>query len=464
MRNAVEMPGPAVSPFQLRLARLSHSEPRWSLGFVGLLLFIFVQYTSLPLMYPVLAPLHTARLAVAIALLGYLIAPHVRAGIAKEARVIDAAILFLMFSILVSATLNRSRPGIWDGVVYVGTWIVIYFLLSRLLTSRWRLQGLVFLLLLLNLKLAQFAVRVYISGVRAGYSGMEIIQLGGASGARTTAFFGNADDFGMAMCIVFGLTWPLFFRKGQRLYQQLFLAVCFVGFLLALLLSGTRGAVVGAAAVVLVALMRSPKKSAAILLLLLFAASLWFVMPGAGWTRFQHALHWRQDPDVYSRLMLWKAGVYMWSSHPAFGVGATEFPDVFLSNPVYTSWSPFGRFVSAAHSIYIQSLAELGTAGTLLLLVAVIAFFRGNSRVRKLALAQNPEGRRSVDYCLAAGLDMAMVAYLVCGAFLAQLYYPHLWILLGLGAATNRVCAAKPLEKPAAPWALQTKRLATAAS
>lgn len=456
------MPATAARPSPLRLACLA--EPRWGLGFIGLLLLIFVQYTSLPLMYPVLAPLHTARVAVAIALFGYLIAFHARTGIAKEARVIDAALLLLMFSILASAILNSGRTEVWDGVLYVANWVIIYFLVSRLLSSRWRLQWLLFVFLLLNLKLAQFAVRVYINGVRAGYSGMEIIQLGGASGARTTAFFGNADDFGMAMCIVFGLTWPLLFRKGQKLYQRFFLAVCFVGFLLAVLLSGTRGAVVGAVAVALVALVRSPKRSGTFLLLFLFATSLLFVLPGASRTRFQNALQWRQDQDVYSRLMLWKAGLYMWAGHPAFGVGATEFPQVFASNPTYTSWSPYGSGVTAAHSIYIQSLAELGTAGTLLLLLAVIAFFRGNARVRQRALAQNPEGRRSFDYCVAAGLDMAMVAYLVCGAFLAQLYYPHLWILLGLGAAANRVCAAKPFEKPSVPWqTLQTKRPATVA-
>lgn len=464
MRNAAEMPQSAVAPFRLRVSHMA-AEPHWGLGFVGLFFFIFVQYTSLSLMYPVLAPLHLAKIAVGLALLGYLIAPRVQAQVSKDARIVDAAMVLLLFSVFISVVLNSGRTGIWGGFADVLRWVVIYFLLSRLLTSRWRLSWIIFLLLLLNLKMSQFSIRTYMAGLRAGYSGMEIVKLGGASGARTTAFFGNADDFGMAMSIIWALTLPLLLRKNQKLPTKLFLAICFTGFLLSVLLCGSRGAVVGAAAVVLVVVMRARKKAGAILVLLLFAVALLFVMPGAGWTRFHNAVNWKHDKDVYSRLMLWKAGLYMWANHPMFGVGPSEFHEAFVSNPEYVSWSPFGTGARAAHSIYIETVAELGTSGLLLLALAVLGFFYMNSRTRKWVLAHDPEGRQSLDYCLSAGLDLAMVAYLTCGAFLAQLYYPHLWILLGLGVATNRVCTATPLEKPGFNWrGVRPKRSVSAVS
>lgn len=460
----MEMQQSAVAPFRLRVSRMA-AEPRWSLGFLGLLLYVFVEYTSLPDMYPALAPLHTGKIVVGLALLGYLVAPHVR-SLAKGTGLIDAAMLLLFFTAFLSACFNYQRVGIWSGFSDVVKWIVIYFLVSRLLSSRWRIRGFLFLFLLLNLKLAQFAVHSYIRAGDAGFSGMEIIKLGGASGG-STAFFGNAADFGLAMCVVWGLSWALFFRKGNKLFWQVFLGVCFVAFLLAILVCGSRGAVLGAAAIVLAAVLRTPKKTGAILLLLLFGASLAFVLPGASKTRFDHALHWHQDKDAYSRLMLWKAGLYMWANHPLFGVGAYEFGHVFVANPVYVSWSPYGTAAHATHSLYIEAIAELGTAGTLLLLIAVLAFFRLNAKTRKWALENDPDGRRSWDYCLAAGLDLAMVGYLVSGAFLAVLYYPHLWILLGLGVAANRVCHAQSAaekQKPVAGWrGVQTKRPVTTA-
>jgi len=40
---------------------------------------------------------------------------------------------------------------------------------------------------------------------------------------------------------------------------------------------------------------------------------------------------------------------------------------------------------------------------------------------------------------MAQGLNLAMVGYLLSGAFLAVLYYPHLWVLLGLSVGLNTV-------------------------
>ena len=44
---------------------------------------------------------------------------------------------------------------------------------------------------------------------------------------------------------------------------------------------------------------------------------------------------------------------------------------------------------------------------------------------------------------MALGLDLGLVGYLTSGAFLSVLYYPHLWILLGLSVAANRCLTNK---------------------
>lgn len=84
-----------------------------------------------------------------------------------------------------------------------------------------------------------------------------------------------------------------------------------------------------------------------------------------------------------------------------------------------------------------------------MLVVLVIAFFRLNAKTRKRALASCPDGRRSFLYCLAAGLDLGLVGYLAGAAFLAEFYYPHLWILAGMCVATHSVCMREYAEPPA---------------
>jgi len=446
--NAIGMPERFAAPAALRERS---REVRWSLGFLGLLFYLVVEYTSLPSMYPILNPLHLGKVAVVIAALGYLVAPRSQTVSPPGAKAMDATILLLLFSGLFSSLLQGTTAHVWSGYWDFVKWVMIYFLVSRLLTNRWRFQAFLFLLLLLNLKLAQFAIRTYAAGRAMGMSGMEIIKLGGASGG-TTAFFGNANDFGLAMCVVWGLTWALFFRKKQNVLVRLFLAVCFCAFLLSLLVCGSRGAVVGAAVIVLAASLRTPKRARAGILLVLFLCSIFFVMPGAVAQRFHSALNWRHDPNTFSRLMLWKAGLSIWSHHPVFGVGPENFPYVFASNLQYVALFPGGNAKWAAHSLYIQTLADFGLAGFLPFLVLICLCLRLNAKTRKEALARTPAGRGSVEFCLAAGLDLALVGYLTSAAFLAVLYYPHLWILLGFSVATHRVC----LNNPVLPAAVKT--------
>lgn len=417
-------------------------EVRWGLGFAGILLFLFVQYTSLPEMYPVLGPLHVDRLAVALAALGYLIEPRVRVG-RLSSKGVDILIAAFVVASLFSTLLEIGNSHVVvTNFIAVINWAVIYFLLSRLLISRWRLKVALGLILLLNLKLAQFAIR----GFLLSGGGMGFIKAGGAIGG-TNAFFGNAGDLGVAMCVAWGITWALFFGTKGKGFQRLALGVCFVFFFLAILVGGTRGAVVGGAAVILAALVRTPKKIAAVLLVVVFLLGLLFVLPKANKNRFSSALNWRNDPDTFSRLMFWQAGIYMWENHPVFGVGPGRFPYVWADR--YFMLAPKWSGPRAPHSIYIQCLSELGLAGMLAFLGLVIAFLRLNARTRKRALSVFPEGRNSFEYCLAAGLDLGLVGYLVGGAFLAQLYYPHFWVLLGLAVATYSVCAEKQAAEPA---------------
>ena len=96
----------------------------------------------------------------------------------------------------------------------------------------------------------------------------------------------------------------------------------------------------------------------------------------------------------------------------------------------------------APHSIYLQGLAELGILGCLPLLIIFWLPFQLNAKTRKFFRALGKEKTRRFEYQLALGLDLALVAYLVSGAFLTVLYYPHLWFILGLSAALYTVTAS----------------------
>jgi putative inorganic carbon (HCO3(-)) transporter len=405
----------------------SPAEARWDLAFAGLLLYVLVEYSRLPEMYPILAVLHLGKVAIFLAALGYLIHQNSFSVDRTDTRVFDIAIFLFLFADFVSSCF---APGTWDEFGNMVNWGIVYFLVTRILINSWRVRVFLFLVFLLNLKLAQHVVREYIAERGIGLSDMKII-LGGGAGAGSAGYFGNAADLGVAMAVVWGIAFALVVgRTEKNKLPRYFLLICFAVFLLAILLCGSRGAVVGGAAIVLAALARTPKKLGSVVVTLVFLSSIWFILPGASKERFQSAWDWQNDANAASRVAFWKAGLHMFEDHPILGIGPGSFPQVYLYD-----YNGIGAY--ECHSIYVQVLAETGLAGTLVFLTLLFLLLRLNARTRKSAMASNPDGKRSFEYCLALGLDLGLVGFLASGAFVSVLYYPHLWILLALSVATN---------------------------
>src|SRR5262249_39652966 len=154
-----------------------------------------------------------------------------------------------------SALFARHPTNAWNAFSESFRWVVIYFLLSRIPGTSWRLRIFVFLLLLLNLKLAQFGIRDYFS--QRSFRSEQYLSVRGIGGGSTD-FFGNPGDFGVAMCVVWPLAGSLLFGERNKVLRAVLLA-CFVAFFGAILLCGSRGALVGAAASTLVAWARNPQ-------------------------------------------------------------------------------------------------------------------------------------------------------------------------------------------------------------
>jgi O-antigen ligase len=416
-------------------------ELHWTFAFLAVLFYAFMEYSRLPEMYTVLQPLQLGKISVALLGIGYLASSKSRRATKPVSHTIDVAMIVFILANFVASCLANFQNKVWDNMLDVAFWGVVYFALTRILSNTWQIRILLLLILLLNLKFAQHTIRSYHSARSEGQSDMAIIMTGGA-GAGGASFFGNVADLGLALCVVWGIVWAWLVGKAEnKKLVRIFLIVCFVLYFLAILFCGSRGAVVGAGAIALVALAKSRRKFMAILLVLIVGLGVWLILPQASKIRFQHA--WAgDDANANSRIAFWEIGMDMWKHNPVFGIG----PGIFaFENP----------FHMVSHSVYIQVLAESGLVGTLSWTVMLLLFFKVNWRTRKRMLASGPEGRRSLEYCLALGLDLGMVGYLSSGAFLAVLYYPHFWILLSLSVALGKsAMLAYPDAQPAAaPWA-----------
>lgn len=408
---------------------LQLSGSRWSLGFVAMLLYLFVEYMRLSAQYPIFRVVEIGKVVVALALLGWLIAPRVR----RTSRALTAADVVMAGLVLVttaSALFARDQEDAWNTVLDLLRWALVYFLIGRIIVSSWRHRIFMYVFLLLNLKMAQAAIRSFREAKAFGRS--EAFLAGIGSGAGSVGFFANAGDFGVAMCVAWPLAGILLLAES-KLIPRLILLASFLGFSGAIIVCGSRGALLGVVITAAAAWVRNPRRLGMAVVFLLFIPTVIYILPEGSKERWQSAAHWQEDRTASHRVHLWEAGLRMFRDHPLLGVGPGNFPISYAEKYAEagedaSTWVP--------HSIYIQALSELGLAGILPVLALIGVCFWINAGTRKRL---GPEGKkqRKFDYFLALGLDLALIGYLVSGAFLAVLYYPHLWVILGLSAGLH---------------------------
>lgn len=411
------------------------TESDWGLDFIALLSYLLVVYTRLPAMYPVLAPLQLGKVTLLAAIVGTLVSRRPNAasgnGVLKTSVCLIGAVSCLSG---VNAYYRVLPEGdLWN----IAEQLIIFFIVGRCVASRWREKAFLLLFLLLHFKIAQHGLRVYFVTHAQAIDEMAFVKFGITGGGG--GFYDNSADLGVTMCVVFGLTFALAqARTGRK--SRLFYLICMLAFGALILVCGSRGAVVGGVAVIIAAWIRSPKKAWAVPALGMFVLGLVFLMPHASRERFESAASYKTDQTSLHRVQLWGAGIRMWADYPLLGVGPSNFQFVRAAEyPIADT--ELEKLAYVCHSQFIQILSELGTLGALGLVILLAAFFRVNSSVRKRILMRGGN-RQCWEYCLAAGLDLAMIGYLVSGAFVSVFWYPHIWILSGLAVGLNSAAAA----------------------
>lgn len=410
-------------------------KPRWNLAFFGILSYMFVEYTRLPQLYPILQPLQLGKVLVVLTAVGWLISSRTQGGPRARTRSIDIALCAFLAACLGSTLFAEDSGLALPYFLDVIQWAVAYFLISRIVSNSWRMRIFVLLLLLLCLKLSQFEIRDYLVQRAFGRSEMFLSEHG--VGAGSSDFFGNGGDFGVAMCVVWPLAGSLLFGEPKKL-TRLFLLACFAAFLISIFLCGSRGAILGAGIIALASWATQPKRIVGAVMIGVLALSV-YMLPGATMDRLR-GTNGQQDETGQMRINLWKAGIDMFAHDPIFGVGLGNFGRTYMG---FYGGSISTPTVHVEHSIYVQALAETGLAGTLPLLAIWILFFRINRRTRNQLKILGLANRTCFEYRLSIGLDLALIGYMVSGAFITVLFYPHLWYLLGLCVALHTSCIGK---------------------
>jgi probable O-glycosylation ligase (exosortase A-associated) len=306
------------------------------------------------------------------------------------------------------------------------------FVTLGLITTRERLDALIWIIVL---SLGFFAVKgaAFTLLTGGGY------RLSGPSGS----FIGDNNAFGLALLMVIPLVRYLQLRATRRLVRLVLL--CSIPcFLVAVLATYSRGAVVGlAVTLVALALKSRHRMSLALIVGLAVAGAVQF-MPDRWHAHVASIAAYDQDASAQGRLESWRYGLEVARDSPVVGGGF----EVFRGNKATTAAG-----YRSAHSIYFEALAEHGYPGLVIFLALGIGAYMTAWSIMRRA-RDHPELAWAAD--LAAMVQVGIVAYAIAGLFLNlatfDLYY-HLVAIVVIASSLvrRRLASGAPTETAASP-------------
>ncbi len=202
----------------------------------------------------------------------------------------------------------------------------------------------------------------------------------------------------------------------------------------ALVLTQSRGGLLGLAVMLLFVVVRAKNKILAFITVGCVALTLVFVMPQSVWERFEKTrLEDTRDQTIGStvrRYYLAKAAWEMFLDHPVFGAGPGSY---YYNCRLYYPLAP-GR----AHTMYLEIMAEMGGVGITLFMLILWSVLQSNRKVIK----------NSPDYSsYARGLYLGLIGFMTAALFLHAQNEKSLWFIVFLSLALRRIADQEKKEK-----------------
>jgi putative inorganic carbon (hco3(-)) transporter len=389
-------------------------------GVLIMLVFIFLRPGE---RFPMLEQLHLARLQILLVIAAWLLEILLR----KRRPFLSHPVIFGFYAGAVVIGLSVIT-ALWKQVAASYLSNYLFALIPLLITvdlvnSEKRLKGYVTVLLLV----AAWSIGEQLRGVGAAMITPEGVARAGSVGT----FLTDSNDFALAMLVFLPLA-AYTALSARRRGARFFAGILSFFLIWSVVATGSRGGALALAALFFFAWMKSRKKLAWGIWLVILLAAAWSLSSPAYKDRIFSIAHYQEDKAVTVRTDAWKAGIRMFLRQPAFGVGAFNFSTGYARPGFGTDRGGKWR---AAHSLYIETLAELGIAGMLWLLGMIFLIARAGYRASK---SRDP-GASNYAAAIGSAVQLSLVAFLVAGAFLSCLYYPYLTQLGILAIAAERL-------------------------
>jgi putative inorganic carbon (HCO3(-)) transporter len=288
-----------------------------------------------------------------------------------------------------------------------------------LITSEKRLRT---LLIVTSLSFGALAVK----GALFGASTSGEFRVFGPPGS----FIADNNDLALALDMTLPMMFFLARGESRTLWRRLLWISFFCG-IFCVLLSYSRGGLLGLTTALGMIVLRTKRRTVASLLLVLLVFLVLAFAPQGWMDRMSNFFHGNLDESAQLRLNAWRFAVTLASEYPVTGGGFDTF-----TPELYNRFTPSLRF-AGPHSIYFQLLGEQGFVGLGLFLLLIARMWLRTRRLRLYARGQ-PGLSWVEDYTFI--IQGGLAAYMVSGAFLPRAYFDLFYLFVASTVILELLC------------------------
>lgn len=319
---------------------------------------------------------------------------------------------------------------------------IIAILVVMLLRDGLILRRVVWILILAGAFMGSISVWQYLTGTFTNpYWGFAIAHLqniaGASSGYRIAGPIGDPNFYAQIMLVIIPLAFSRMLEEKHPALRALALYAALVS-LMTVIFTFSRGAFLAVA--IMTAIMfyfHPPKLNELFLMLVLFIVALPFVP--AEYTDRLLTLNAvsgdvRSEVSLRGRTSEYMAAWMMFLDHPILGVGAGNYNAYYLDYSRKIGLDPRAENRSA-HSLYLETAAELGLVGLGVLALVLVASLR--SVLGAFRALRNAGDRLYSELILSIGVGL--IGYVSAAVFIHDAFPRYFWLLVGLSLSAKEV-------------------------
>ncbi len=377
--------------------------------FFFVLIYLVIDYVRPQDLIPVLRYLKLGMF-INIILIAFLVFKgNIQAMFSKQTKMI------WLFILLLSLYVPFAVNNFWAFETVKGMLLFMPFILSTIIciSSMKRLRTTIFVCVCIMLYIALYSL---------SHNGM-------GSGN----YFRDEND--LALFINMWLPFCYYLMLDEKDWnKKIVYAAGLIAGLMSLVMSFSRGGLVGLLTMSVVLWIFNPRKILTVLVISLVALLMINFGSQSYWSKMATTTH-TGEGTASERILSWKSGWDMFLDNP-LGVGGNNFQTRF---PEYQG-NRFhkGMWGRVAHSIWFTLIPETGIFGILIYFMLLYYNLKDVFFLKHLkAYDTNPDARYL--YILSLALLASLAGYFASATFLSVLYYPHYWYMTGIIVAAVNV-------------------------